>query len=192
MIKKNITIAIIILINVTTGILLLKSRAFSHLAIWNIRESDKEKDFYLQPEDAPTYLRFEPTNDRPSIFMNEASSLVKNENDELRIVLKLARYVMDIGLDKIQPFLYLRWDSPEGMLRQIREGARAHCFHRCIIFTSYLSSLGIKSRLWALENENFNTLSHTITEVYIRSLGKWVFEFIFICVESLDNKQYKY
>lgn len=174
-VKKHIAVVILILINVTTGILLLKNRSFSHLAIWNIRESDKEKDFYWKPEDAPRYFRFEPSNDRPSIFRNEAFPLVKDENDELKIVLKLARYVMDIGLDKIQPYLSLRWDSPEGMLRQIRAGAGAHCFHRCIVFSSYLSSLGIKSRLWALENDNFNAVPHTVTEVYLKSLGKWVF-----------------
>lgn len=61
------------------------------------------------------------------------------------------------------------------MLRQIEQGAAANCFHRAILFSVYLSSLGIKLRLWTLENDNFNNIAHSINEVYIRDFKKWVF-----------------
>ena len=176
-VKKNITtgILIVILIDVVIGYLLFKSRSFSHLAIWSIIESKKQSDFYWQPEEAPRYFHFEPDSERIPIFRNELSPLIKNEIDEFKIALKVARYVTDICSDNYQPVRALKWDSPEGMLAQVREGASANCFHRAILLSSYLSSLGIKSRLWTLENDNFNAVSHSVNEVYIPGLKKWVF-----------------
>lgn len=177
LVKKNIIIAIFILalINVTIGFLLLKSRSLSHLAIWRTMESEAKDDFYWQPEDAPGYFYFEPDSDRLTIFKNEISSLIESEKDEFKTVLKIAEYLTNITSDNIQQGVSLKWDSPEGMLRQIKEGAVANCFHRSILFSAYLSSLGIKSRLWALENEGFNATAHSINEVYIKTLKKWVF-----------------
>lgn len=176
-VKKNIFIAVLILIivNAVIGFLLLKSRSFSHLSIWNIIESGKEDDFYWEPEDAPEYFHFEPESDNLSTFRTEITPVVKERNDEFEKVLRVARYVMDISSGKIQPHLSLKWDSPEGILRQIREGAGANCFHRAILFSTYLSSIGVKSRLWALENECFNDVAHSINEVYVKNLKKWVF-----------------
>jgi len=176
-VKKNITVTIfiVVLIDTIIGGFLLKSRSFSHLAIWHIIESSKKEDFYWQPEKAPLYFHFDSYSDRLSIFKNEISPLVKNENDELKIVLTLAKYVIDVSSDNIKTGLSLRWDSPEGILKQIREGASANCFYRAVLFSTYLSSLGLKSRLWALENEKFNATAHSVNEVYIRSLKKWAF-----------------
>ena len=176
-VKKNIAIGIfiLILINVTIGLFLLKSRSFSHLAIWNIIESDKKDDFYWQPEDAPGYFHFEPDSDNLSTFRTEIAPLVKEINDDFEKVLRVARHVMDVSSVEIQPHLSLKWGSPEGILRQIREGAGADCFHRCILFSAYSASIGIKTRLWALENEYFNDTAHSINEVYVKNLKKWVF-----------------
>lgn len=187
--KKNITLAIFILllINIPICFLLIKSRSFSHLAIWNIIESGEYDDFYWPPEEAPKYFYFEPHSDK-SIFRNEISPLIKNERDEFEIALEAARYVMGIGSDKGQPRLPLRWDSPEKMLREMKKGAIANCFHRSILFSSYLSSLGMKSRLWALENEKFDRMAHSVTEVYIKSLEKWVFIDVTFGFYALDNK----
>jgi len=176
--KKRIVITILILILVDTviGYLLFKSRSFSHLAMWKIIESNKYNDFYWQPKDAPDYFRFEPDTKNPSIFRNEISPLVKDESYELKRVIKVAKYVRDI---KAPCFTlqapHLKGDSPEGILRQIRKGAGANCFHRSILLSTYLSSLGIKSRLWTFENENFNGVAHTTAEVYINNLKKWIF-----------------
>jgi len=173
--KVILCILIIILIDVITGCLLLKSRSFSHLAIWNIVESNKKENFYWQPEDAPLYFYFEPYSDRISIFREEVFPLIKDESDDFRITLEVARYIMDISSNKIQPGLFLKWGSPEEILRQIREGAGANCFHQSILLSTYLSGAGIKARLWALENKGFDGVSHSITEAYIESLEKWVF-----------------
>jgi hypothetical protein len=172
--KIIIYILIIILIDVIIGYPLFKSRSFSHLAIWNIIESNKKDDFYWAPEDKPGYFRFEPNSDNLSTFRTGITP-VGRERDEFEKVLRVARYITDISSYKIQPRLSLRWGSPEEILRQARKGAGANCFYRSILLSTYLSGLGIKSRLWALENRNFNGVSHTVTEVYIRSLGKWVF-----------------
>ncbi len=177
-IKRDFVICILVILLADTaiGYLLFKSRAFSHLAIWNIIESNKQEDFYWQPEDAPGYFYFEPDSNRITVFRNEASVLIKNKSDELKMVLEVAKYVMDIKPGSIYSNLSLKWDSPEGMLRQIRAGAKgAHCFHRSILFSTYLANSGMKSRLWALENEGFNGTAHSVTEVYIKSLKKWVF-----------------
>ncbi len=176
--KRNIYIVvfIIVLIDAVIGFALFKSRAFSHLAVWDVIESANPDDFYWPPEDAPGYFRFEPDKAGTAIFKNEIQPLIRNKNDDFGIMLEAAKYVMGIFPNNNQRGKALKWDSPEGMLRQIREGASgAHCFHRSILFCAYLSGLGLKSRLWALENEKFNPLAHTVNEVYIKSLKKWVF-----------------
>lgn len=180
-------ILIIILINVIMGCLLFKSRSFSHLAIWKIIESDKKDDFYWPPEAAPGYFRFEPNNEKLTGFRKEIYSVIKNEDNDFEIILEAARYVIDLSSKDNPQDLSLKWDSPESMLRQIKEGASANCFHRSILFSTYLSSLGIKSRLWALENENFNGVSHTVTEVYIGGLRKWVFIDVLLDFYVTDN-----
>lgn len=177
-VKRNIyaVVFIIILIDAVIGYALFKSRSFSHLAIWKVIESDKYNDFYWQSEDAPGYFRFEPATEKLSIFKDEILPLVNGESNELKRVIKAAKYVMDIFPDNNRMGRVLKWDSPEGMLRQIRGGAfGAHCFHRSILFSAYLSGLGLKSRLWALESKKFNPLAHSVNEVYVKSLKKWVF-----------------
>lgn len=189
-IKRNIYAAvfIIILIDAVIGYALFKNRAFSHLAIWNIIESANPDDFYWQPENAPGYFHFEPDKAGIDIFKNEIPPLIGNKNDDFEIMLKAAKYVMGIFPDVNQRGKVLKWDSPEGMLRQIRAGASgAHCFHRAILFSTNLSALGIKSRLWALENEKFNSLAHSVNEVYIKSLKKWVFVDVTFGFYALDQ-----
>lgn len=175
--KRNIVIGIfiVILIDALIGVYLLKSRSFSHLAIWNIVESDKKDDFYWEPKDAPNYFNFEPETDKLAFFRDEISPVIKDEQDEFKIALGVTRYLMGIRSQSSHSGARLRWDSPEGMLRQIKDGAIGHCFHRAILLSTYLSSLGIKSRLWVLENEGFDATAHSINEIYIKGLGKWVF-----------------
>lgn len=175
--KKKIVIFILVIIpiDLIIGGLLFKNRAFSHLAIWEIIESDKKEDFYWAPEEAPAYFRFEPNGNKLSVFRDEISPLLKDEKEEFRVMLNIAKYVMDISSGRGEPGFALKWDSPQGMLRQIKEGAMANCFHRSILFSTLLSALGFKARLWALEGDNFNALAHSITEVYIKDFKKWVF-----------------
>lgn len=177
-IRKNIALGIFIaiLLDTVIGYLLFKSRPFSHLAIWNIIESGKQEDFYWYPNNAPEYFRFGKDEKTTAIFKDEIVPLVESENDELKRMLTVARHVMDVSSSKPLPvYLPLKWDSPERMLRQIKKGAIANCFHRAVLFSTYLSGLGIKSRLWALENDNFKGTAHTINEVYIDRFKRWVF-----------------
>ena len=188
--KVILLILIIILIDLIIGCLFFKSRSFSHLAVWKIIESSKTEDFYWQPEDVPRYFRFEPNNDRLSIFRNEIFSLIGSDTDEFKIILKVARYVENISISRHKLHaIRLRWDCPEGMLRQIKEGAGANCFHRAILFSAYLSGLGVKSRLWALENDNFGAIAHSVCEVYIKSLEKWVFIDVMLGFYAVGNKE---
>lgn len=176
--KKKIilVIFIVILIDVVIGIMLFKNRLFSHLAIWKISEPARQEDFYWPPENPPAYFSFEPDSSGLSIFRSEVSHLSKNESNDFAVILAVAKYVGHTIPNNVRAESSLKWDSPEGFLRQIRAGHRvAHCFHYSILFSTYLSSLGIKSRIWALENERFNTTPHSVTEVYSKSLGKWVF-----------------
>jgi len=169
------------------GYFLFKKRSFSHLAIWNILETGNKEDFSWQPEKAPAYFRFQPVNDKTAFFRKEIYYFIKNEKDDFRRAIKAANYISNIcSIDK-KNSLYLRWDSPEGMLKQIRGGGNDHCFHRAIIFSTILSSLGIKSRLWTLENDNFNATPHTIIEFYAAELKKWVFIDILKEFYALDN-----
>ena len=188
--KKKLIILILVvsIIDAAIGYFLFRSRAFSHLAIWNIIESNERDDFYWQPKDAPEYFYFEPPGEKISVFRNEIYPLIRGEGEEFRIALKVASHVMDISSENKQPYLALRWDSPEGMLRQVREGASANCFHRAILLSAYLSSLGIKSRLWTLENDNFNAVSHSVNEVYIPRLKKWVFMDVMFGFYASENE----
>lgn len=157
MIKKNIItslILIIVLIDAAIGFLLVKNRLFSHLAAWEIKESSNISDFYKKPKNAP---------------------LVGTENNKFNKVIEIARSAMDLHFTNPKSKLRLKWDSPEGMIKQIKNGAQGHCFHGSILFSAYLSGAGIESRLWALENKRFDATPHTINEVYVRELGKWVF-----------------
>ncbi|MBU4251622.1 MAG: transglutaminase-like domain-containing protein [Candidatus Omnitrophica bacterium] len=186
--KIYIVVFIIILIDAIIGYALFKSRSFSHLAIWDIIESSNQDDFYWLPDNAPGYFQFEPDKPGLDIFKNEIQLLIRNKKDDFGIMLEAAKYVVEIFPNTNQKGKALKWDSPEGMLRQIRAGASgAHCFHRAILFSAYLSGSGLKSRLWALENEKFNSTAHTVNEVYIKSLKKWVFVDIMFGFYAVDQ-----
>ncbi|MBL7130470.1 MAG: hypothetical protein ISS45_03570 [Candidatus Omnitrophica bacterium] len=181
--KKRLIICIltVILVDVVIGCLLLTNPSFSRLAMWNIIESDKQDDFYWKPEDDPEYFHFEPNSDKLSIFRNEIFSLVNDESNELERAVKIARYVGNIATPPTAQLRgrhtpRLQWDSPQGLLKQMRAGrSGGHCFHYSILYSTYLSSIGMRSRLWALEGDDgLGRDSHSITEVYIGSLKKWI------------------
>ncbi len=176
--KKIIVLGILIvmLIDASVGYLLFKSRLFSHLSVWDVLEFDKQGDFYWAPESAPAYFHFEPDSNKISGFKEDILPLVENEADEFKTILAIAKYTLEFKTQDSRPkTLALKWDSPAGMLKQVKQGAVPNCFHRAILFSTYLSSIGIKSRLWTLENDNFNNMAHSINEVYSRVLKKWVF-----------------
>lgn len=154
------------------GWLVFKNRMFSHLAAWKIIESARRADFYWPQEKAPGYFHFEPDNAGLSVFRNEIGPVIQVTQNEFDTVLKVAEYVMNICNGEGR---FLRWDSPEGLLKQAREGRAADCFERAVLFSTYLSSLGFESRLWAFENDKFDGIPHAVAEVYIKDKKKWVF-----------------
>jgi len=172
--KKAIIIFCLLLINVPIVFLFLTSRSLSHLAVWKVIESGNHEDFYWHPEEAPDYFHFELQSKKLSIFENEVLLLVRNESDGFVRMLKVAQHVAYISRDERHGGP-VRWDSPNKILLQMKSGAIGNCFHRAIVFSSYIASLGMYSRLWALENENFDGVAHSVCEVYIKDLKKWVF-----------------
>jgi len=178
---------IVVLIDVIIGFTFFKSRLYSHLGLWKIVESSAIEDFYWELEHAPEYFYFENQNPDLDIFKEEILPLVNNKNDEFEIVLKVARYTADICTRNVKPGMSLKWGSPEKILKQVKNGASLNCFSRSILFSTYLSSIGIRSRLWALENERFNGIAHTINEVYVESLKKWVFIDISMGFYAIDK-----
>ena len=170
-----ISIFILFLYNIGIGYLLIKSRLFSHLAIWKIIETNKQEDLYWSPENSPKYFSFEAEPGKLLTFKNEIEPYIKNENDEFKIILETAKYIIKISSNNSQSIRSVKWDSPEGILKQVKKGANANCFHRAILFSTCLASLGIKSRVWAVENEKFNDIPHSVNEVYLKSMRKWVF-----------------
>lgn len=174
--KIAVSILVVILVDAALGCLLLMNRSFPRLAMWNIIESNKQDDFYWQPEDAPGYFHFESNNAKLSIFRDEVLPLVKAESDDLEKAIKVARHAGSIRVPRSTLHApRLQWDSPEGILKQIRMGKTGNCFHYSILYSTYLASVEIKSRLWTLEGDDeLQSLSHTITEAYIGSLKKWI------------------
>jgi len=180
MAKKNIIMALvffIVLIDGAIGFLLVRSRSFSHLAVWDIKESGREADFYLKPGDVSGYRSFNFIDSSESaIFRNEIQPFVVRENGDFNKILRAAKYIMDINSNqRPEPKPSLKWSSSIGMRNQIKAGSPANCFHRGILLSNYLSSVGIESRLWALENKRFDAIPHTVNEAYAADINKWVF-----------------
>lgn len=175
--KKHALIltAIILISAIMIGCLFVKNRFLAHLAIWQIKESKNITDFYWGPENAPDFFYFEKDSDLMPVFSAGIKNLIIHKTDDFEKTIEIAKHVNHISNYYKDDKPYLKWGSPYEMLSQIKSGRRdVHCFHRSILFSSYLSSIGIKSRLWALENQWFNDTAHTIPEVYIPSLKKWV------------------
>jgi len=184
--KKNFIVSILI-IDAVIGCLLFRSRSFSHLAIWDIIESDKKEDFYWEPGHAPEYFNFEKNIDGLGVFKKDVLPLLGYEKDEFKIMLKVAQFVRDMPSNDAKHYLRLRWDSPAMMLKQVKDGTVPNCFHRAILFSEYLSSIGIKSRLWALENEKFDRIAHTVAEVYVEDIKSWIFFDIMFGFYAMDT-----
>ncbi|MBN1869566.1 MAG: hypothetical protein JW847_03200 [Candidatus Omnitrophica bacterium] len=166
---------IVLLADIALGYLFWNSRALSHLAAWNIVESTNRQDFYWTPDNSPGYFRLESDAQGLLPFKQDTRSIIEEERDDFKTVLTLSRDVRGLGSGGKSQDVRVRWDSPQGILHQMQEGALGHCFQRSVVLSSYVSSLGIPSRLWALENEMLDATAHTVSEVYIPSIEKWVF-----------------
>jgi len=171
--KPIIFILSLILFNLVI-IGLFKERSFWRLALWNIMESKTFSDFYWHPDQPPKYFYFEPSSPKLDLFKDELSKLIKEKNSDLEKILSVANYVMGLGKE-VSSFKRVIWNSPDNMLKQIKEGRKGNCFHYSIIFSTYLASIGFKARLWTLEGDDgLESFGHTVVEVYIKDLNKWV------------------
>lgn len=177
MLNKKIPVILLFFfsVNAVIGFLLIKSRSFSHLALWNITQSNREDDFYWPAEKAPAGFRFQTEGKQSAVFRDPVFSSTDNEKEEFSKVLKIARYLFEMTAHSDGRRQPVRWGSPVEIWGQVQRGATANCFYRSILFSTFLAGHGIKSRLWALENSMFNGISHTITEVYLQKMRKWIF-----------------
>lgn len=178
--KIILYISAIILFDIIIGYFLFTNRSFPRLAMWKIIESNKYKDFYWEPQNKPDFFYFESLSDKLLIFRDEILPLVKNETDEFKKTIEIAKHVKAIGVNQKSYKEKVYWSSPEGILKQIREGRSGNCFHYSILYSTYVSSIGTKSRLWTLEGDDgLEFLSHTVNEIYLTEIRKWVLVDVF-------------
>jgi len=176
--SKVINFILIILISVDILIIyfLITYRPFSRLAIWNIIESNNYNFFYWHPNNAPSLFYFQKQHTKLDNFKKEIIELIKDKNSDLDKVLAIDNYLISLDNNKINKTTeILKWDSADKFLKQIKEGKIGTCFHYSIIFSCFLSSIGIYSRLWSLEGDDvLKRFGHTVVEIYLNDLNKWV------------------
>ncbi|MDP8259985.1 MAG: hypothetical protein P9L96_03155 [Candidatus Gygaella obscura] len=173
--KFKIILFLFLMIDLAIIFLLFNSRSFSHLAIWNIEESLSQKDFNWFKETPAPKSYVIPDKEKLSYFNQEANKINLKNKNELEAVLFLSGRLIGALNVNYQTKKYVTWDHPQSMDRYIQDGHGANCIYRSIVLSSYLSSMGIYSRLWSLENIFFEDIPHTVIEVYAKHLEKWVF-----------------
>ena len=173
--KIVVSIFLILVVDITIGFFIFKSRSFPRLAIWNITETDDTSHFYWHPQDAPAGFYFDSYNQKFETFKAEISGLTKDIHSDLEKCLIVASYVRGISGKRLYNQERISWDSPQGMLEQLKQGKYGSCFNETIVFSAFLTSIGITSRLWALEGDDeLGRFGHTVAEVFIKDLNKWV------------------
>ncbi|MGE5307963.1 MAG: hypothetical protein ACM3OC_02630 [Deltaproteobacteria bacterium] len=187
---KNRFLVILLVVDLAVLVLLLGQRQFSHLLLWDIRESFSRRELERPPEKAAEYFRFESRSDAEKVF-DKTVTAVKESGLTAQVLGMAAR------IEGMEPsVLYgkkagappIKWDSPEGLARQLKEGARgAHCLHRSIVLAEACAAAGIPARLWALENRDFDGVPHTVIEAYDAAGAKWVFFDPQLCFYALSG-----
>jgi len=174
-ISRRQIVVIILILDFLIGCCVFMNRAFPRLALWNIIESERKGDFYWRPQDAPEYFYFEKDMQALAAFREDIKTVTAEKNKDFDKVIDIGRFINDICKEPGRPGKRIEWSSPQQILAQVKLGVTgAHCFYRAILLSTYLSSIGIESRLWAFENERFNGTSHSVAEVYVKELNKWV------------------
>ncbi len=174
-VSRKIIVVIILAINLLIGYFIFTNKAFPRLVLWNIIESGKKEDFYWKPEAAPKYFYFEKDAQALNVFRNDIKAIALEQNKDFDKIIEIGRFVDNICKEPSRGSKPIKWGSPEQILAQVKSGVTgAHCFYRSILFSTYLSSAGIESRLWAFENKRFDGISHSVTEVYVKDFNKWV------------------
>ena len=174
--KTKLFITVIIFLDCLIAYFLFTNRSFPRLAMWNIIEVKAAKDIYWHPNDAPRYFHFELESKDLEYFTREALRVIEDQEDDSVQAVSIAAFIKNIS-KQYQPFAKrIVWGSPMHLLKQLKRGARGiNCFHYSIIYSTYLSSIGIKSRVWALEgNDSLEDMTHSVAEVYLQTFNKWV------------------
>ena len=173
--KIILFILLILIIDLGIGIFIIKSRSFPRLALWNIIESSDTSLFYWPPQQAPEYFYFDSDDRNLEPFRKDLSGLIGDSQSDLNIGLAVSNYILNLKKDSPYTGKRMRWESPQKMLQQLKKGELGSCFNDAVIFSAYLSSLGIISRLWALEGDDgLGRFGHTVAEVFVKDLDKWV------------------
>jgi len=174
--KKKLLIGLsvfLILLDAAAVFILLRSRYVSHMAFCSIHDSSSAADFDWSPYQAPAGFVFEQGSSL-SGFREEIKPFVEGKNDAVEISFAAADYINFLCFNG-RSGKPLVWADPGGILRQAKQGASGiHCFHRSILLSEFLSSLGIRSRIWALEGAGFDGKAHTVNEIYSERMGKWI------------------
>lgn len=180
MLKKRSLYALLFTIALIDGVILYTlatDAAIPRLAIWPIKESNEQSDFYWSPDNHPEGFYFEQPTHKLDSLRQEMDKVIDPGDDQLSKILNIADHVYKIALASSDDGGKLRWDSAEAVVRQINEGrGGAHCFHFSIMFSAYLSSVGVKNRLWSLEGSNtfLSYQRHSIVEVFLEDKQKWI------------------
>lgn len=168
-----VSIAAVFVMTICSAVLLSKARYFSHLLVWNIVDSNRQEDFNWPPSKAPSFFYFD-NKDSAKVFYKKVAPLLGNEANDFMTITKIASQLYrDCSVNN--GVRLIGSDSPILIAEGLKNGYRAHCFHRSVLFSAYLTAAGFKSRVWALENDRFEGIPHAVNEVYSESLKKWVF-----------------
>ncbi|MGE5308481.1 MAG: hypothetical protein ACM3OC_05325 [Deltaproteobacteria bacterium] len=150
----------------------LKQRSFTHLLLWNIAETSSASDLYWKPEAAPKAFHADDQGQAREVF----SAAAIDTRDFLTTVKSAAAYITSSSCASCasgRPEV-MEWGSPSGLLRQLKEGRSGNCFHRSILLSGILTANAIPSRVWDLDNEDFDAVPHSVVEAYDRGSGKWI------------------
>lgn len=188
--KRKIAILCLAVLDIAIGCLFFANRAFPRLVLWPIRESADRRDFIWEPGHQPDYFHFEQLSNALLPLKSEIENIIRDKDDDTAKALSVARYVHSLARTFRSYNKRLVWGEPRKILLQIKDGAIGNCFHYSIIYSTYLSSIGIPSRLWTLEGDDgFGPLTHTVCEVYLAQDKQWVIVDAFWGVYFMRNNR---
>lgn len=173
---KKLTLILVIIFDVLMAYCFLTIRSLPRLLIWNIKEARNESFFY------PTHNRFDYAafeKETPEIktFKRNLFGVVDEADNDMVKLVAILDFVQDNYVRKYVPRKgTMLWGPPLSLLSQLNDGRRGiNCFHYAIIFNSYATAAGLKTRLWALEGDDYlERFGHSIAEVYVPEYDQWV------------------